>query len=54
MLLADYICASPIAESCGISCSEDLDQAAHWEKLGELLSQRLGHPSGDDASEQQR
>lgn len=54
IFLADYICASPIAESCGVTYSDDLDQVAHWEKLGELLSQRLGHPSGDDASEQQR
>ena len=54
MVLADYVCSSPIAESCGVTYSDDLDQVAHWEKLGVLLSQRLGHPSGDDASDQQR
>ena len=54
VLHAEYICSSPIAKSCGIAQTDDLDQVAHWEKLGELLSQRLGHPTGDDASEQQR
>lgn len=54
VLHAEYICSSPIAKSCGITHTDDLDQVAHREKLGELLSQRLGHPSGDDASEQQR
>lgn len=51
---AEYIASSPIAESCGVKYTDDPDQVAHWEKLGVLLSERLGHPSGDGASDQQR
>lgn len=51
---AAYICSSPIAKSCGVESTEDPDQVAHWEKLGAILSERLGHPVGSDSSDQQR
>ena len=49
----DYVCASPIAQNCGVQRTDDADQLAKCQKLGALLSERLGHPDGE-ANEQQR
>lgn len=51
---ADYVYSSPIARNCGVQRTDGVDQTAKWQKLGELLSERLGHPAGDEANEQQR
>lgn len=52
--LADYVCSSPIASTCGVKHTDDPDQLSLWQKLGELLAERLGHPTGNKASDQQR
>lgn len=52
--LADYVCSSPVAKSCGVKSTDDPDQVAHWEKLGAIMSERLGHPTGNDTNDQQR
>ncbi len=51
---ADYVCKSPIASTCGVKHTDDPKQLAHWQKLGELLSERLDHPAGNAADDQQR
>lgn len=52
--LADFVCSSPIASTCGVKHTDDPDQLSHWQKLGDLLAERLGHPAGNKASDQQR
>ena len=51
---AEYVCSSPIADTCGVKHTTDPDQLAQWQTLGELLSERLGHPTGKEANDQQR
>lgn len=47
--LADFICASPLLASCGLSRDEVEAELGEWSRLGGLVLKSLGLPAVEDA-----